>query len=57
MVVEMHMEHLKDITDNVRYENFRYHILASLDIYGKPTNEVFVNKYFLRFNCKLIDIN
>jgi len=37
MVVKIHMQHLKDITDNVQYENFRCHTLASLSMDGKPT--------------------
>ncbi|XP_018405913.1 PREDICTED: septin-7 isoform X6 [Cyphomyrmex costatus] len=37
MVVRTHMQDLKDITNNVHYENFRCRTLAGLGVDGKPT--------------------
>ncbi|XP_011696928.1 PREDICTED: septin-7 isoform X2 [Wasmannia auropunctata] len=37
MVVRTHVQDLKDVTNNVHYENFRCRTLAGLGVDGKPT--------------------
>ncbi|XP_066584989.1 septin-7 isoform X3 [Prorops nasuta] len=37
MVVRTHLQDLKDVTNNVHYENFRCRTLAGLGVDGKPT--------------------
>lgn len=35
MLIRTHMQDLKDVTNNVHYENFRYNKLASVTSNGK----------------------
>ncbi|XP_033216395.1 septin-7 isoform X2 [Belonocnema kinseyi] len=37
MVIRTHLQDLKDVTNNVHYENFRCRTLAGLGVDGKPT--------------------
>ncbi|KAG7204045.1 hypothetical protein KM043_001904 [Ampulex compressa] len=37
MVIRTHLQDLKDVTNNVHYENFRCRTLAGLSVDGKPT--------------------
>lgn len=36
MVIRTHLQDLKDVTNNVHYENFRCRTLAGLSVDGKP---------------------
>lgn len=37
MVIRTHLQDLKDVTNNVHYENFRCRTLAGVGVDGKPT--------------------
>ncbi|XP_011498795.1 PREDICTED: septin-7 isoform X2 [Ceratosolen solmsi marchali] len=37
MIIRTHLQDLKDVTNNVHYENFRCRTLAGLSVDGKPT--------------------
>jgi len=48
----VHMHDLKDVTNNVHYENFRYGHLASVTSEGQKTRPVTTSKYVL-YSCAL----
>jgi len=48
----VHMHDLKDVTNNVHYENFRYGHLATVTSEGQKTRPVTASKYVL-YSCAL----
>ena len=37
MIIRTHLQDLKDVTNNVHYENYRCRTLAGLSVDGKPS--------------------
>ncbi|KOC64695.1 Septin-7 [Habropoda laboriosa] len=65
MVIRTHLQDLKDVTNNVHYENFRCRTLAGVGIDGKPTKvsnkthlqdlkDVTNNVHYENFRCRTL---
>jgi len=49
----VHMHDLKDVTNNVHYENFRYSHLATVTSEGQKTKPVTTSKYVVIVVCDI----